>query len=119
MNNISEKDKNFGTVKAEKEKKVYHVEVALEGIGDGDESISLSYRFKEPAPVQFNRYVKEVSKDLMKAAKNLLFSNVFPEDRDQLEQDCEKYPGLLLTISPKFLGMLGVTDNVSFHRIRD
>lgn len=119
MDNITEKDRIFGTVKEEKERKIYNVKLSLEGIEDQDETIFFSYKFKEPSPMQFNRYVKEVAKDTMKAAKNMLFSNVLPEDKEKLERDIENYPGLLLTISPLFLKMLGVTDNVTFHRIKD
>ncbi|MDO4720476.1 MAG: hypothetical protein Q4A78_07415 [Peptostreptococcaceae bacterium] len=114
MENIK---KDLGSVRETKERKTYHVNITLDGNEEGQEPVELSYRFKEPTPIQFNRYVKELSKDTIKAAKNLVLSNIFAEDKEKLQEDLEKYPGLLLTITPKFMAMMGVTDNVTFHRI--
>ncbi len=101
----------------EKEKKTYNVSIVLDSEDYGQDPVELKYRFKEPSPIQFNRYIKEMSKDVVKAGKNLVLSNVFAQDRDKLIDDMEKYPGLILTLTPKFMGMMGYTDNVTFHRI--
>lgn len=104
-------------IHTEKRRKTYRVNIVLENEEEGQDPIELGYRFNEPTPIQFNRYVKELAKDTLKAAKNLVLSNIFPEDKEKLLDDMEKYPGLLLTITPKFMGMMGVTDNITFHRI--
>lgn len=110
-------EKRTDKIQGMKERKTYKVAISLDGGDEGQDSVELSYRFKEPTPIQFNRYVKELSKDTIKAAKNLVLSNIFAEDKEKLQEDLEKYPGLLLTITPKFMAMMGVTDNVTFHRI--
>ena len=98
------------------EKKTYDVTVVLESSVENEDEKKFSYTFSEPKPGQFQRYIKEVSKNVVQASKNLVLSNIAQDEREKLIKDMEEYPGMVITIANKFLAMLGFTDNVTFRR---
>lgn len=115
--------KNIGTemVKETEEitkmnKKTYDVTVVLEDGVDGEENTEFSYGFKEPNPLQFTRYIKELHKDVVQASRNIVLANILAPDKERLQRDITEYPGMVITIANKFLAMLGFTDNVTFRR---
>lgn len=104
------------TIKNTENKKIYDVAVVLENTVEGEEAKSFSFAFKEPTPAQFTRYLKELSKDVVQASKNIVLSNVLGDDRERLVKAMDEYPGIVITIAQRFLQMLGFTDNVTFRR---
>ena len=97
----------------EKYGKLYEVKTEIEPEGEY-ESVELKYYFKKPKTPSFNRYIREVSKNSMKAMNNFIRDNIIEEQLSDIEDKLEKYPALGLGVGEKLLSMLGLPKSTNF-----
>lgn len=100
----------------EKYEKLYEIEVTVDE-DDEKEGRKISFVFKKPSVASFNRYVKGVSKDLVKSTDNFARDNIIEEQLEAFKQECDVYPALSLNMGQKLLNILGLSDNVNFRRL--
>jgi flagellar motor switch protein FliG len=74
---------------------------------DGDEEIEVAHHFKKPTVQRIDRTVSELRKSPTRAFSNLLKELVKPEEKEQLEENLKKYPGLPNTFGNAILTRMG------------
>lgn len=100
----------------EKHGKLYEIEVTVDE-DDEKEGRKIRFLFKKPSVASFNRYVKGMSKDLVKSTDNFARDNIIEEQLEAFKQECDVYPALSLNMGQKLLNILGLSDNVNFRRL--
>ena len=100
----------------EKYGKLYEIEVTVDE-DDEKEGRKISFLFKKPSAASFSRYVKGMSKDLVKSTDNFACDNIIEEQLEAFKQECDVYPALSLNMGQKLLNILGLSDNVNFRRL--
>ncbi|WP_206458918.1 DUF6848 family protein [Anaerovorax sp. IOR16] len=103
--NVEELKKKYG--------KVYEVKAEIEPEGEF-ETVELIYYFVKPKAPSFNRYIKTVSQNSMKATKTFVIDNIVEEQLADIEDKFEKYPALCIGIGEKLLNMLGLPKSTNF-----
>jgi len=109
---LLKKDLNVEELK-KKHGKIYEVTTEIEPEGEY-ETLELTYYFTKPKAASFNRYVKEVSKDAIRAMNNFVRDNIVEEQLADVEEKLEKYPALSLGVGEKLLTMLGLPKSTNF-----
>lgn len=100
----------------EKYGKLYEIEVTVDE-DDEKEGRRIRFLFKKPSAASFSRYVKGMSKDLVKSTDNFASDNIIEEQLEAFKQECDVYPALSLNMGQKLLNILGLSDNVNFRRL--
>lgn len=90
---------------------IYRLDLTL--APDDDTEIELTYIFRRPSTASFNRYMKNMSNDMIKASKAFLKDSIVPEQAELLEQDWERYPALVMSLGDKLLTMLGLSKSAN------
>lgn len=96
--------------------KLYEITVTVDE-DDESEGRSISFLFKKPSVISFNRYLKTASKDMAKATGVFVQDNIVEEQATALKKECDAYPALALGIGQKLLNALGLSDNINFRQI--
>ncbi len=99
-----------------KKEKLYEIKAELTPCED-ETSIELVFKFKKPSVSSFDRYIKNVSKNSMKAMKTFIQDNIIEEQQAELEENLDKYPALALGIGEKLLTMLGLPKDTNFKML--
>ncbi len=99
-----------------KREKLYEIsaEIAPE---EEDQTIEIKFKFKKPPVSSFDRYIKNVSKNSMRAMTTFVKDNVVEEQLKELEESLEKYPALALGIGEKLMTMLGLPKDTNFKML--
>lgn len=84
---------------------------------DDETEISREYFFKRPTTASFDRYAKTSSKVGLKALKVFMLDSIVEESREQLENDLEKYPAMVLSLGEKLLTMMGFSQQVNLKQL--
>ncbi len=100
----------------EKYGKIYKITVMVDE-DDENEGRSISFIFKKPSVISFNRYLKTASKDMAKATGVFVQDNIIEEQASALKKECDAYPALAIGIAQKLLSALGLSDNINFKQI--
>ena len=100
----------------EKYGKIYEITVTVNE-DDEREGRNISFLFKKPSVISFNRYLKTASKDMAKATGVFVQDNIIEEQAATLKKECDAYPALALGIGQKLLNVLGLSDNINFKQI--
>ncbi|OQY20076.1 MAG: hypothetical protein B6I36_02205 [Desulfobacteraceae bacterium 4572_35.1] len=74
---------------------------------DGDEEVQVIHHFKKPTSSRIDRTVADLRKSPGRAFKNLLTELVDPAEKQQLEDNLKKYPGLPNTFGNGILTRMG------------
>lgn len=74
---------------------------------DAEDEIQVAHRFKKPTVQRIDRTVTELRKSPTRAFKNLLTELIHPDEKDQLEENLKKYPGLPNTFGNAILTRMG------------
>lgn len=100
----------------EKYGKLYEISNVVDE-DDLNEGRTIKFLFKKPSAASFNRYIKNASKDMMKATKIFVKDSIIEEQAATLEKECSAYPALALGIGQKLLSVLGASDNINFKKL--
>lgn len=96
--------------------KLYEITVTLQPDNE-DEEIEKTYMFAKPSVQSFNRYINNVSKNMMNASKTLLKDNIVDEQISALESDWNEYPAIVLSLVEKLLYSMGLAKSSNFKRL--
>lgn len=83
---------------------------------DDDTDIEVEFLFKKPSNGSYDRYLKTVSTSMSKASKAFVMDNIIEEQKAELKEMLVDYPALAISISGKFMSMLGMADSVSVKK---
>lgn len=90
----------------------------LQNLEDIDgEPVTLEYIFRKPKSQHIERFLKEVNKKPAMAMKNLCFSLIIDEMKDNLEKDFETYPALYVGLSTGILDKMGMSDGTEIKKL--
>lgn len=103
--NVADLKKKYG--------KIYEVNTEIQPEGEYD-TRELAYYFVKPKTASFNRYIKETSKDAMRAMNTFIKDNIVEEQLVDFEEKLEDYPAIGLGMGEKLLAMLGLPKNTNF-----
>lgn len=95
---------------------LYHISQRLDS-DDEHEGRLAGFYFKAPTQASFNRYLKNVSKNMAASTTIFVQDNVIDEQKEILEAESGKYPGLPLSIGQKLLAAIGMGDETNFRRL--
>lgn len=112
---IEEQQKKEAELK-EKYGKIYKVTTELEA-GENEESNEVSFIFKKPKTTEYDRFIKNMSKNPTQAMKNLVISTIVEEDKEKLKETLGEYPALVSSLATQLLKLLGHSDNVNLLKL--
>lgn len=95
---------------------LYEISVTVDE-DDENEGRKLTFIFRKPNMLSFNRYLKTASKNMAASTITFTMDNIIEEQKENLREECEKYPGLALSLGGKLLGVIGLGDNVNFRKL--
>ncbi|PHS34898.1 MAG: hypothetical protein COA82_06620 [Alkaliphilus sp.] len=93
--------------------KLYEIKTEIEPRGEY-ETVAMLFYFKKPKTSSFNRYIRDMSKDSIRAMNNFVRDNIIEEQLEEIESQLEKYPALGLGVGEKLLSMLGLPKTTNF-----
>lgn len=97
--------------------KVYSVATAVTDFDNGGVDKEIEIIFKQPKPLDYDRFVKDLSKKPSSAFKNLIISCVVDEQREELIQTLEEYPAIAQTMTEQLLKLMGLSDEVNLKKL--
>lgn len=71
--------------------------------------VSVTFRFAKPTKIQVQRLQERAAKNSAQAARNLVLDCVHPEEKQQLIDTMEEYPGLGTTFSSAIIKGVGIS----------
>lgn len=102
--------------KLQKEGKIYKVITTI-APDDEDEEIDVILYFAKPKVSSFNRYIKDVSKNAIRAMDTFVLDNIVEEQREELEKMMAEYPAFSLNVGETLLRMLGLAKSTNFKKL--
>lgn len=84
---------------------------------DDEMDYSLSFLFKEPKPISYDRYVKTSPSSHSKAMRTFVLDNICDEQRKDLDDKLDKWPALGISLGEKLLYMLGLSRTTSVRKL--
>jgi hypothetical protein len=115
MDNSKNQNINIDEIK-ERYGKIYKVTTELEA-GDNEDTKEVAIIFKKPKTVEYNRFIKEMSKNPTKAMGNLLKSTVIEEHKQSLNETMEEYPAISSSIAEQLLKLMGHSNNINLMKL--
>lgn len=122
MNKVSDKVQDTATALASSDDMkakygvLYEISVTVDE-DDENEGRKLTFIFRKPNMLSFNRYLKTASKNMAASTITFTMDNIIEEQKENLREECEKYPGLALSLGGKLLSVIGLGDNVNFRKL--
>lgn len=95
--------------------KLYQIKTVLEP--DDETAIEKTFIFKKPKTISFDRYMKTVSTNTTKAAKQFMNDNIIPEQKTQLAEVANEYPAIIISINEKLLYALGMSKETDIKKL--
>lgn len=86
--------------------RVFPIESTVVDLDTFDEK-EVVFHFRQPTASDQDRFITEVSKNPSKAMRNFTLATVIEEDKDELMETFETYPGLPTAITDKLTKILG------------
>ncbi|WP_113673496.1 hypothetical protein [Vallitalea guaymasensis] len=96
--------------------KVYEITATVEDY-DSEEEQEITFVFKKPKAVDYDRLIKNAGKKPSQAFKNLTISTIIDEQKEAYEEAVKELPGLPSSYAQKLLSILGVSDTVNFKQL--
>ena len=114
---MEKKNESTLNIEALKDKygKLYAITATL--AEDDDSNREVSYYFKKPTALSYDRFVKTASTGATKASRAFVLDAVVEEQRPLLVADLEEYPALVLTMSDKLLALLGLSQEATVKKL--
>ncbi|QGP91708.1 hypothetical protein MGLY_10500 [Neomoorella glycerini] len=84
---------------------------------DRGDPVTLEFVFHKPKSRDIERFLKEMSKDVSRAMKNLCFGLVVEEMKGELERALEKYPAIHTGIANSILDRMGMSDAIELKNL--
>lgn len=97
--------------------KVYLVTTTVVDFENDGLDKTLEFAFRQPKPLDYDRFVKDLSKKPSSAFKNLVVSCIVDEQRQDLNQTLEDYPAIAQTMTEQLLKLMGLSDEVSLKKL--
>lgn len=97
--------------------KVYSVKVTVPDLENGEDEKELEFLFKQPSPLDYDRFIKDANKKASQSFKNLVISCVVEEDSEALQEAISDYPALPSSLAAQLLKLMGLSDNVSLKKL--
>lgn len=101
----------------EKYGKVYSIKVSVPDLENSEEEKELEFIFKQPIPLDYDRFMKDASKKTSQSFKNLVISCVVEEDSNALQEAINEYPALPSSLASQLLKLMGLSDNISLKKL--
>ena len=76
------------------------------------QDVTLSFRFAKPGQTQIQRMQDKAMKAPGQAARNLLLDMVHPDDKQELMDSMEKYPGVTVSLAGAILKGVGISSKL-------
>lgn len=77
-----------------------------------DAEVELSFRFAKPNQPQIKRLQNTAARDSAQASRNLLLATIHPEEKEQLIEAMEEYPGLATSYSTALIKAVGISPDL-------
>jgi hypothetical protein len=74
-----------------------------------DAEVELNFRFARPTRTQIKRLSDTAGKNTLQASRDLLIGTIHPEEKDELLNKLEEYPGLSISFSSALIKTVGIT----------
>lgn len=94
--------------------KVYTITATIDE--DDSTTVTMSYHFKKPSAISYDRFVKMASNSTVKASKQFCMDNIVDECKESFERDVEEYPALVMTINDKLFALLGLAKDTTVKK---
>lgn len=78
---------------------------------------TIDFVFRQPKPLDYDRFVKDLSKKPSAAFRNLVISCVIDEQREELTNTLEEYPASAQSMTEKLLKLMGLSDDVNLKKL--
>lgn len=95
---------------------LYYISQRVDNDDENDGRL-IEFYFKTPTQASFNRYLKSAGKNMAVSTTVFVRDNVISEQKDRLEEEFRKYPGLSLSIGQKLLAAIGMGDETNFRKL--
>jgi len=122
MDNFYEKNQDIldAGVSAEKglqEKygKVLRMKFTL--VPDDETEIEKQLFFKRPSTQSYDRYLKNISRSMMRASKDFILDNITDECEQETKELLEEYPAAAITMAEQLLQNMGLGQNANLKRV--
>lgn len=101
----------------EKYGKVYSVTTTVIDYDNDCMDKEIEFAFKQPKPLDYDRFIKDLSKKPSAAFKNLVISCVVDEQREELVATLEEFPAVSQTLTDQLLKLMGLSDQVNLKKL--
>lgn len=95
---------------------LYYISQRVDNDDENDGRL-IEFYFKIPTQASFNRYLKNAGKNMAVSTTVFVRDNVISEQKDRLEEEFRKYPGLSLSIGQKLLAAIGMGEETNFRKL--
>lgn len=97
--------------------RVYQIKATVVDIDDDCEEKEVVFVFRQPIPLDYDRFIKDSTKKPSAAFKNLIVSCIVDEQREKLEETLKEYPALSSSLTQELLRLMGLSDSVTLKKL--
>ncbi|MDE5831732.1 MAG: hypothetical protein K2H64_01885 [Desulfovibrio sp.] len=72
-------------------------------------AVSVTFRFAKPTKTQIQRLQDKAAKNSSQASRNLLLDVIHPEEREELMEKMEEYPGIATSFATAIIRGVGIS----------
>lgn len=76
---------------------------------DDAKNVSVTFRFAKPTKTQIQRLQDKAVKNSGQASRNLLLDVIHPEEREELLEKIEEYPGIATSFATAIIRGVGIS----------